>query len=81
MGDHWKACKKKKPYRSWAEAERARAAHERQGIGGELVVYQCMNCWHWHVGHMTDRLRQASNRRYFREQSKQASGDTYAKKS
>lgn len=63
----WRTCARKHRFESHAEAEQQRVRYEETGEAG-LVVYQCLYCWYYHLGHLTPRLlgtprqRQASKR-------------------
>lgn len=54
--NRWTTCARKHGFESYLAAERQRQAYEAIGVAG-LVVYQCMCCWKWHLGHLTPRLQ------------------------
>jgi hypothetical protein len=65
MSRRTRSCERKTAYRSWEAAEAARRRCVDTGFvpAGKLHVYPCQFGDHFHLGHVSKRIRQQATRR------------------
>jgi hypothetical protein len=65
MNRRYRSCRKKAAYRSWRAANRVRLRRIASGVipPGLLSVYPCDFGDHYHLGHVSKRIRRQAMRR------------------